>query len=43
MPRTPRERIDEFRTSGLKATLPRIRVLELFQCEGARHLGAPPC
>jgi Fur family ferric uptake transcriptional regulator len=40
MPHTPRERIDELKTSGLKATLPRLRVLELFQREGARHLAA---
>jgi Fur family transcriptional regulator, ferric uptake regulator len=40
MPQTPRQRIEELKTSGLKATLPRLRVLELFQREGARHLGA---
>lgn len=40
MPQTPRERIDELKTSGLKATLPRLRVLELFQREGQRHLAA---
>ncbi|MFT3954512.1 MAG: ferric iron uptake transcriptional regulator [Piscinibacter sp.] len=40
MPNTPRQRIDELKTNGLKATLPRLRVLELFQREGQRHLAA---
>ncbi|MFN0182853.1 MAG: ferric iron uptake transcriptional regulator [Aquabacterium sp.] len=33
-------RSDELKNSGLKATLPRIRVLELFQRSAQRHLGA---
>ena len=31
---------DEIKNSGLKATLPRIRVLEVFQRSGHRHLTA---
>lgn len=33
-------RADELKSSGLKATLPRIKVLELFQRSSERHLSA---
>lgn len=33
-------RVDELKTSGLKATLPRLKVLEVFQRSGERHLAA---
>jgi len=33
-------RADELKSSGLKATLPRIKVLELFQRSAERHLSA---
>lgn len=33
-------RFDELKTSGLKATLPRLKVLEVFQHSGDRHLAA---
>ncbi len=31
---------DELKSSGLKATLPRIKILEVFQKSSVRHLGA---
>ena len=31
---------DELKSSGLKATLPRIRILEIFQKTGQRHMAA---
>jgi Fur family transcriptional regulator, ferric uptake regulator len=31
---------DELKSSGLKATLPRIKVLEVFQTSGQRHMAA---
>jgi len=31
-------RVEELKTSGLKATLPRLKVLEVFQRSGERHL-----
>jgi len=33
-------RADEIKSSGLKATLPRIKILELFQRSEQRHLSA---
>jgi Fur family ferric uptake transcriptional regulator len=33
-------RADEIKSSGLKATLPRIKILELFQQSEQRHLSA---
>lgn len=33
-------RLDDLKTSGLKATLPRLKVLEVFQRTGERHLTA---
>ena len=33
-------RAEELKNSGLKATLPRIKVLEVFQQTGQRHLSA---
>ena len=34
------DHITELQTSGLKATLPRLKVLEVFQRAGASHLSA---
>lgn len=34
------DRAEELKTSGLKATLPRLKVLEVFQRSGQRHLAA---
>jgi Fur family ferric uptake transcriptional regulator len=34
------DRADELKNSGLKATLPRIKVLEVFQRSAQRHLSA---
>ena len=31
---------EELKSSGLKATLPRIRILEIFQKSGQRHMSA---
>ena len=31
---------DELKSSGLKATLPRIKILEVFQTSGQRHMTA---
>lgn len=33
-------RVEELKTSGLKATLPRLKVLEVFQRSGQRHMAA---
>ena len=33
-------RVDELKSSGLKATLPRIRILEIFQKTQLRHMTA---
>lgn len=33
-------RADELKSSGLKATLPRIKILEVFQASSVRHLTA---
>lgn len=33
-------RAEELKTNGLKATLPRMKVLEVFQRSGERHLSA---
>jgi Fur family transcriptional regulator, ferric uptake regulator len=33
-------RADELKSSGLKATLPRIKILEVFQRSSTRHLSA---
>ena len=32
--------IDELKSTGLKATLPRLKVLEIFQNAGQRHMTA---
>ena len=34
------EQLDRLKDTGLKMTLPRIKVLELFQCSERRHLTA---
>ena len=31
---------DELKSSGLKATLPRIKILEVFQTSAQRHMSA---
>jgi Fur family ferric uptake transcriptional regulator len=33
-------RIDELKSTGLKATLPRLKILEIFQKGGQRHMTA---
>ena len=33
-------RIDEIKSTGLKATLPRLKILEIFQQGGQRHMSA---
>jgi Fur family transcriptional regulator, ferric uptake regulator len=38
--RTTAQHADELKSSGLKATLPRIKVLEVFQSSSQRHLSA---
>ncbi|NDY91579.1 ferric iron uptake transcriptional regulator [Ideonella livida] len=41
MPHTPVERnAAELKTTGLKATLPRLKILEVFQDSSQRHLSA---
>jgi Fur family ferric uptake transcriptional regulator len=40
MPRSTHERIDELKTSGLKATVPRLKVMQIFQDSPRRHLSA---
>ncbi len=37
---TPQARVDELKSSGLKATLPRIKILEVFQRTAERHMTA---
>jgi Fur family ferric uptake transcriptional regulator len=37
---TPQDRADELKSSGLKATLPRIKILEVFQRTSQRHMTA---
>ena len=32
--------VDELKSSGLKATLPRLRILEIFQKSPVRHMTA---
>ena len=32
--------IDELKSTGLKATLPRLKILEIFQQGGQRHMTA---
>ena len=32
--------IDELKSTGLKATLPRLKILEIFQTSPVRHLTA---
>jgi Fur family ferric uptake transcriptional regulator len=32
--------IDELKNTGLKATLPRLKILEIFQAGGQRHMTA---
>lgn len=33
-------KIDELKSTGLKATLPRLKILEIFQTRGQRHMTA---
>jgi len=40
MPRSTHERIDELKTNGLKATVPRLKVMQIFQGSARRHLSA---
>jgi len=40
MPNRPAPPADNLKTSGLKATLPRLKVLEIFQRTDRRHLSA---
>ena len=40
MPRSTHERIDELKTTGLKATIPRLKVMQIFQDSAQRHLSA---
>ncbi len=40
MPKTPTARAAELKTSGLKATLPRLKVMEIFELAKHRHLSA---
>lgn len=41
MPRSnAHERIDELKTNGLKATVPRLKVMQIFQDSPRRHLSA---
>jgi len=40
MPRSTHERIDELKTNGLKATVPRLKVMQIFQDSTRRHLSA---
>ena len=40
MPKTIATHASDIKTSGLKATLPRIKVLEVFQNSAQRHLSA---
>jgi hypothetical protein len=35
--------IDELKSTGLKATLPRLKILEIFQQGGQRHMTAETC
>jgi len=39
-PEAPMTNADELKSSGLKATLPRIKVLEVFQRAAQRHMAA---
>ncbi|MDM0115517.1 ferric iron uptake transcriptional regulator [Variovorax sp. J22R133] len=34
------DKIDELKSTGLKATLPRLKILEIFQTGGKRHMTA---
>ena len=38
--RNTTERIDELKTSGLKATVPRLKVMQIFEESPRRHLSA---
>lgn len=40
MTKQPRPQVDNLRTNGLKATLPRMRVLDVFKRSPIRHLSA---
>jgi len=40
MPQSAHDRIDELKTSGLKATVPRLKVMQIFQDSRERHLSA---
>lgn len=37
---TAQARIEELKISGLKATVPRLRVIQIFQTSASRHLSA---
>ena len=34
------DNVDELKSTGLKATLPRLKILEIFQTGGQRHMSA---
>jgi Fur family ferric uptake transcriptional regulator len=36
----PRSHLDDIKNSGLKATVPRLKILELFQAQQGQHLSA---
>ncbi|MBO9686031.1 ferric iron uptake transcriptional regulator [Roseateles chitosanitabidus] len=40
MPDSPKHQIESLQSSGLKATLPRIKVLQIFEQADTRHLSA---
>jgi Fur family ferric uptake transcriptional regulator len=40
MPHTPTSHADDLKSSGLKATLPRLKILEVFQRAAQRHMSA---
>jgi Fur family ferric uptake transcriptional regulator len=40
MPKTPSSRAAELNTNGLKATLPRLKIMEIFERAAHRHLSA---
>ncbi|MBK9134754.1 MAG: ferric iron uptake transcriptional regulator [Betaproteobacteria bacterium] len=40
MPQSTHDRINELKTSGLKATVPRLKVMQIFQDSRERHLSA---
>src|SRR5574343_1430056 len=40
MPSSPKTQTSDIKNSGLKATLPRIKILEIFQTAAQRHMTA---